>query len=126
MHWDWLNFQVPAPLALALLATVGYLVSRWHRPASNDMVVRSRRELKRAQAVALELEKIAWTVRQSLAKHHSSVSKFKERVSRLNDSQQEAAWKDLCREAEEICGRPCNLPRKSPVPTMKSVSKART
>ena len=65
------NLQIPAPLALALLAAVGYIVSRWNRPASNDIVVRSRRELKCAQTVALELEKIAWTVRQSLAKHHS-------------------------------------------------------
>ena len=102
MYWDWWNFQIPAPLALAVLAAVGYLISRWHRPTANDMLVRSRRELKRAQAVALELEKIAWTVRQSLAKHHASVSKFKDRVSRLNDRQQEAAWKDLCREAEDI------------------------
>jgi diguanylate cyclase len=102
MHWDWWNLQIPAPLALALLALVGYLVSRWHRPNPNDMAVRSRRELKRAQAVALELEKIAWTVRQSLAKHHASVSKFKEHVGHLNDQRQEAAWKDLCREAEEI------------------------
>ena len=66
------------------------------------MVVRSRRELKRARAVAIELEKIAWTVRQSLAKHHASVSRFKERVSRLSDGQQDAAWKELCREAENI------------------------
>jgi len=48
------------------------------------------------------LEKIAWTVRQSLAKHHASVSRFKERVGRLSGQQQEAAWKELCREAEDI------------------------
>jgi diguanylate cyclase (GGDEF)-like protein len=99
---DLWNLQVPAPLALALLAAIGYFVSRWNRPASNDIVVRSRRELKRAQAVASELEKIAWTVRQSLAKHHASVSRFKDRVSRLSGQQQEAAWKELCREAEDI------------------------
>ncbi len=64
--------------------------------------MRSRRDLRRAQAVATELEKIAWTVRQSLAKHHTSVSRFKRRVCELNEEQQETAWKDLCREAEEI------------------------
>jgi len=58
--------------------------------------------LKRAQAVGAELEKIAWTIRQSLAKHHASVTRFKDRVSRLSDQQQEAAWKELCREAEDI------------------------
>jgi diguanylate cyclase (GGDEF)-like protein len=66
------------------------------------MVIRSRRELQRARGVATELEKIAWTVRQSLAKHHASVSRFKERVSQLSDQQEEAAWRDLCREAEDI------------------------
>lgn len=98
----WWNIQIPVPVALAILAAVGYLISRQSRSAVNDMAVRSRRELKRAQAVAVELEKIAWTVRQSLSKHHSSVSRFRERVGRLSGQQQEAAWKDLCREAEDI------------------------
>jgi diguanylate cyclase len=98
----WWNIQVPIPLALAVIATLGYLISRKTSGVANDMVIRSRRELKRAQAVATELEKIAWTVRQSLAKHHSSVSRFKERVSQLSDQEHDAAWRDLCREAEEI------------------------
>lgn len=99
---DWWNLQIPAPVALAAIATIGYLVSLKNRQTSTDLVVRSRRELKRAQAVASELEKITWTVRKSLAKHHASVSRFKQRVSQLNDQEQEAAWKDLCREAEEV------------------------
>jgi diguanylate cyclase (GGDEF)-like protein len=99
---SWWNIQVPAPVALAVVAALGYLISRRTGATANDMVARSRRELKRARAVALELEKIAWTVRQSLAKHHASVSRFKERVNRLSDHEQDAGWKELCREAEEI------------------------
>jgi diguanylate cyclase len=99
---DFWNVQIPVPVALAFLAAMGYLISRKGQAAANDMVMRSRRELKRAQAVAGELEKIAWTVRQSLAKHHSSISRFKDRVGRLSDHRQEAAWKELCREAEDI------------------------
>ena len=102
MPADFWNLQIPVPVALAFVAAMGYLISRWNRPAANDIIVRSRRELKRAQAVALELEKIAWTVRQSLAKHHANLSRFKERVGRLSDQRQEAAWKELCREAEDI------------------------
>ncbi len=99
---DLWNLQIPVPVALAFFAALGYLISLQGRSTATDMVVRSRRELKRAQGVATELEKIAWTVRQSLAKHHASVSRFKDRVSRLSDQQQEAAWKELCREAEDI------------------------
>lgn len=99
---DLWSIQIPVPVALASIATIGYLVSLWNRPVTNDMMIRSRRELKRARVVALELEKIAWTVRQSLAKHHTSVLRFKERVGRLSDRQQEAAWRELCREAENI------------------------
>ena len=99
---DWWNLQIPAPVALAVVATIGYLISRQRRATPTDIVVRSRRELKRAQAVATELEKIAWSVRQSLAKHHTSISRFKQRVSRLSEQQQDIAWKELCREAEDI------------------------
>ena len=102
MHGDWWSIQVPVPVALAFVATMGYLISRWHQPAGNDAVIRSRRELKRAQAVASSLEKINRTVCQSLAKHYATVSKFKDRVGRLSGRQQEAAWKDLCQEAESI------------------------
>ena len=52
--------------------------------------------------VAAELEKIAWDLRKNLAKHHSSVSKFRDRVGKLSDDCHEAAWKELCREAEDI------------------------
>jgi diguanylate cyclase len=99
---DLWSVQIPAPAALAITAAMGYVVSRWGRPVAGDIAVRSRRELKRAQAVASELEKIAWTVRKSLARHHESVSRFKERVCRLQGENREAAWKELCREAEDI------------------------
>jgi diguanylate cyclase len=99
---DWWNIQIPIPVAMAAIATIGYLISRRSRAATTDIVVRSRREMKRAQTVAVELEKIAWGIRQSLAKHHASVARFKQRVSQLNDQQQEAAWKELCHEAEDI------------------------
>jgi diguanylate cyclase len=102
MHIDWWSIQIPIPVALAFVAAMGYLVARWHRPTVNEAMIRSRRELKRAQAVASELEKITWMVSQSLAKHQASVAKFKERVGRLSSQQDGTAWRDLCREAESI------------------------
>jgi diguanylate cyclase (GGDEF)-like protein len=99
---DFWSIDIPAPVALALVCVLGYWVGRRQRKAGGDLALRSRRELNRAKAVASELEKIAWTVRQNLAKHHTSVCRFRERVGKLGDHRQQSAWKDLCREAEEI------------------------
>ena len=57
--------SLPPIVALAVVATLGYLLGRRSRPSDDDLRFRSRRELKRAQAVAAELEGIAKTVRDS-------------------------------------------------------------
>ncbi len=93
---------IPIPVALAVVATLGYLMGRRTRKMAHDMVEHSKRELRHAQTVASELEKITWGVRKSLAKHHANVTRFKDHIGRLNDQRDESAWKDLCREAEEI------------------------
>ena len=36
MHIDWQNMPIPIPMALALVAAVGYLVSRLHPPAASE------------------------------------------------------------------------------------------
>ncbi len=99
---DLWSIQVPIPVALAVVATVGYLLVVRGKGDGGESRQRSRRELRRAHAVATELERIAWQVRRSLSRHHTSLSKFKSRVGKLSDRQQEAAWKELCRDVEEI------------------------
>lgn len=94
--------EVPLSVVLAGMATLGYLVGRRSGTSRDEVVARSKRELRRAQGVARELEKIAWMVRRNLARHHTSLSKFKQRVGQLNSQQQQAAWTELCREAEEM------------------------
>jgi diguanylate cyclase (GGDEF)-like protein len=96
------SFHIPWPLALAVVAAIGYLLGRRKRGGREDVLKRSFQELKRARSVATELEKITLTVQKSLSRHNSSVLRFKERVSRMSHLQQEAAWKELCREADEI------------------------
>ena len=96
------SFQIPLPVALAVMATVGYMYGRIRASAKDEPAFRSRRELRRAQSVATELEKVAWNIRKRLAKHHASISKFKDRVKKLSDHQHEASWKELCQEAEQI------------------------
>ncbi len=94
--------RLPLPVALALVATIGYLVGRRNRAVQESPVTNSRRELRRARAVARELERIAWQIRKDVARHHSSVVKFKSRVGSLDCREQEAAWKKLCQEADAM------------------------
>ena len=58
--------------------------------------------MRHAQTVAAELEKISWGIRKSLTKHHANVTRFKDRVGKLSEQHDESAWKELCREAEEM------------------------
>ena len=95
-------YQIPLPVALAVIAVLGYMVGRKSRRGAMDEADKARRELRRAKVVAKELEQIAESVRKNLASHHMSVAKFKDRVSELSGADKEAAWQELCREAEQI------------------------
>src|SRR5215471_3845135 len=99
--FNWTSLHLPTPVALSIVALLGYIVGRRKKETQHlTGEVQARRELKRAQAVAKELERIAVAVRRSLATHHSSVLKFKDRVANLGGNQQDAAWQELCNEAE--------------------------
>jgi diguanylate cyclase (GGDEF)-like protein len=58
--------------------------------------------MRRARAVATGLEKIARDLRKGLAQYQSGVSRFKQQVVKLTDHQQQAAWRELCRGAEDV------------------------
>ncbi len=96
---------IPTPMALAIVAVLGYLFGRRRKVALQETETsNARREMKRAQAVAKDLEAIARTLRKSLAHHHSSIARFKGRVHELSENGDEGAWKELCKEVEEILG----------------------
>jgi diguanylate cyclase len=94
--------HIPIPVALAAIATLGYLVGRWNKKSDYEAVTYSKRELQHAQTVAAELERITWDIRKSLSKHHANVTRFKDRVNRLGDQHDDSAWKELCHEAEDM------------------------
>jgi diguanylate cyclase len=96
------SLQFPIPLALALVAAIGYLVGRNRRAGAVAVLQQSRRELRRAQMVVKELDRIARMIRRHLTKHQSSLHRFREKVRKLKGNQREAAWQDLCQEAEEM------------------------
>jgi diguanylate cyclase (GGDEF)-like protein len=95
-------YQIPLPMALAIIAVLGYVIGRRSRNHAISEADKARRELRRAKVVARELEQIAEGVRKQLATHHLSVAKFKDRVSKLSVQEKEAAWQELCDEAEQI------------------------
>ena len=99
---DFWTIQVLVPLVLATVATLGYLFGWRSKKDDDEVMFRSQRELRRAQAVANELEKIALGVRKNLAKHCTSVNRFKGRISKLGNRQKTEAWMELCAEAEAI------------------------
>jgi diguanylate cyclase (GGDEF)-like protein len=98
---DLWSVQIPAPVTLAAICVVGYLFGRHWAKAEEDNST-ARREVKRAKAVASELEKIAELLRRDLASHHASIARFKDKITNLGASRDDASWQDLCREAEEI------------------------
>jgi len=81
---------------------LGYLAGRTSRAQALDEADKARRELRRAKAVAKELEQIAEGVRKQLSSHHLSIARFKDRVSELSGQEKDTAWGELCREAEQI------------------------
>ena len=52
---DMINFSVPAPVALSLIAVIGYFVGRRGRKQSQLEAEQARLELKRAKAVASDM-----------------------------------------------------------------------
>lgn len=96
------SFGISAPVALAIVALIGYLFGRRTRQVQMLPTGNSRRELKRAKCIVTQMEGVANDVRRQLASHHSSITTFKERIAELNQSSDDAAWTELCEEAEKM------------------------
>jgi len=101
-YLDIWTLHLPVTVALAAIATIGYLVGRWSRQATNELVNYSERELLQALAVATELENISMDIHKCLGKHHANITRFKDRIGKLNGQHEGSAWQELCREAEEM------------------------
>lgn len=111
--WLWgfniLDYGLPGPVALAIVALLGYVVGRVRREPTTANDVQVRREIKRAHSVARNLETIATSIRKDLARHRASLDRFKSRVDGLRDSPNTADWQKLCAEAEEMLGPTMHL-----------------
>lgn len=99
---DFSSIGLPYTVALAAIAVLGYLVGRNQRTGPAPSAEATRRELKRAQAIVNDLEKIAHRVRRELALHHANLATFKRRVGDLSKHPDSADWRLLCDEAERL------------------------
>ncbi|PQO46035.1 GGDEF domain-containing protein [Blastopirellula marina] len=100
---DWI-FGIPTPVAMALIALIGYFLGkRNQRRVSVDQAF-ARRELKRAKSIAKQLEEISREVRRNLASHQSSIAHFKDRIALMSsdEKQGDESWQTLCEEAERM------------------------
>ena len=92
---------LPLTVALAAVAALGYWIGRRQsrQAGASDA---TRRELKRAQAIVQDLEKIAHRIRRELALHHGSLATFRRRVGELACAPDGGDWRALCEEAERL------------------------
>jgi diguanylate cyclase (GGDEF)-like protein len=94
---------IPMPVALATVALIGYWVGSIRRRRREHFDhINARYELKRARTVIRQLEAISTQVRRSLARHHTSVERFKQRLNKLSEEQNGAAWVSLSEEADRV------------------------
>jgi len=100
---DFWSVNIPTTMALAAVALIGYIFGqRTRHPDIQNVVEQARREVKRANKIARELEDIASSIRRDLATHNGSVARFRDRVRNLSSGDSSAPWKNLCLEAEKI------------------------
>ncbi len=102
--FDILQVHMPTTVALAAVAAVGYLLGLVRSKDRSDQAIRSRSQLRQANQVARELEKIAWTVRGSISRHHARLGQFKRRLNQLqrDNERHSDLSKSLAEEAESI------------------------
>jgi len=88
--------------ALTAVAAVGYLLGRRARSVEVFEEVESRREIRRAVAVADELDRLSAAVEQGLLRHRADVGRFRARLAQSSGEQRDVGWKQLCKEAENL------------------------
>ncbi len=91
------------PVALAAVATIGYLVGRQQNKGTiRKLKNLANHEMKRAKAVVKDLERVTQHIRDSLRIHRGRLQSFKARVVELGKRNHGEAWKELAAEAEKI------------------------
>ncbi|NQT12125.1 MAG: hypothetical protein HQ582_05225 [Planctomycetes bacterium] len=81
--------NVPPTLAIAAVATLGYLVGRRGLKNRDELVAQSDRGLRHAQAVTREMEKISRSLRRSVIQPRADLGQKRAWAGQLNTRWQE-------------------------------------
>ena len=91
------------PVALAAVATLGYLTGRQQSKFTiRKLKNLAKHEMKRAKSVVKELEGASEHIQKSISVHRVRLQSFKARVVELGKRNDGEAWKELAVEAENI------------------------
>jgi diguanylate cyclase (GGDEF)-like protein len=100
--WESTSF-LPATVALAAVAALGYLLGRRSGSVAAGGATQAGHS-RRVQRITSELEQIAEMVQRHLEAHQASIVRFKDHVSSLGSEQKESSWQALRQEAECMMG----------------------
>ncbi len=99
------SFEISTTLALAIMATLGYVFGTLRQRRSlggNEVLLRLQKDLSRAKMAVHDLGKVVRAVRNSTNKHYSRLRKFHARITKLGNHPGSADWQEVCREVEGI------------------------
>jgi diguanylate cyclase (GGDEF)-like protein len=105
MHIYYDSIDISTPLALAIMALLGYVfgtVRRRRRNGNSEVVRRLQKDLSRAKTAVSELEKVLCAIQEGTAKHYARLQEFRKRIKRMEDQHADIDWDDVCREVESI------------------------
>lgn len=92
---------LPATVALAAVAVVGYVFGQRTRAVTSDQTL-IRRELKRARGIIRDLEMVAQQVRRDLARHQGSLGQFQTRLRDMCEAGQVEPIDMLASETDKL------------------------
>ena len=98
------SVEIPVPLVVAVMLGLVYALRvsyQRSRSPERKLLMQSRRELRRAQSIVNELEKVVKVACGDLLRHQANLGKFKSRIGKL-DKNQQSAWSELCNQVEQI------------------------
>jgi diguanylate cyclase (GGDEF)-like protein len=93
----WFNYF--SPIIMVAAVWIAYRVGKRSR---DQLEQQGLGDVGQAKIVVRDLEQISQQVRRSLVSHHASIVQFKERISKLTETGDSEALKELTREAEQI------------------------